>query len=129
MAKLLFCRKIKTKRKKMQLEITEDVLISQLGYSKNEHTIIQAKNIMQNTKNFSKFAKHIISLNDNLKHINAFVAFSNSQNYLKIKCDSCNNSPEILEEFSQTTKNFSNKYNVNIKKLPNKEVYYIIGTN
>jgi hypothetical protein len=113
----------------MQLEITEDVLISQLGYSKNEHTITQAKNIIKNTKNFSKFAKHIIGLNDNLKHINAFVAFSNSHNYLKIKCDSCNNSPEILKEFNQTAEHFGNKYNLNIKKLPNKEVYYIIGTN
>ena len=110
----------------MHLKITPEVLISQLGYSRNEQTQKQVEAIIANTKGFDKFAKHIISLNDALKHMNAFVALSNSENYLKIKCGN-EDATEILKEFHLTVTHFSNKYNVQLKKLPNKEVYYIVG--
>lgn len=111
----------------MHLEVTPEVLISQLGYSRNEHTTQQAEEIIANTNNFDKFSKHIISLNDTLKHMNAFVALSNSTKYLKIKCGN-EDATEILKEFHNAVSHFSDKYNVIVEKLPNKEVYYIIGT-
>jgi hypothetical protein len=110
----------------MHLEVTPEVLISQLGYSRNEQTQKQVENIIANTNGFDKFAKHIISLNDALKKMNAFVALSNSEKYLKIKCGNAD-ATEILKEFHNEVEHFSNKYNVEVKKLPNKEVYYIIG--
>ncbi len=110
----------------MHLEITPEVLITQLGYSRNEQTQKQVKDIIENTKGFEKFAKHIISLNDNLKHMNAFIAMSNSEKYLKIKCGNTD-ATEILKEFHSEVEHFSKKYNVKMKKLDNKEVYYIIG--
>ncbi len=110
----------------MHLEITPEVLISQLGYSHNEQTQKQVEAIIENTNNFSKFSKHIISFNDSLKHMNAFIALSNSENYLKIKCGN-SDATEILKEFHEAVKHFSDKYHVEIKKLDNKEVYYIIG--
>ncbi len=110
----------------MHLEVTPEVLISQLGYSRNEQTQKQVKDIIANTKGFKKFAKHIISLNDSLKHMNAFVALSNSEKYLKIKCGN-EDASEIVKEFNLAVEHFSEKYNVEIKKLSNKEVYYIIG--
>ena len=110
----------------MQLEVTPEVLISQLGYSKNEHTLKQAQDIIENTKGFNKFAKHIISLNDTLKHMNAFVALSNSERYLKIKCGN-EDAQEIVKEFHEAVEHFSNKYNVEVKKLDKKQVYYILG--
>ncbi len=112
----------------MHLEITPEVLISQLGYTNNEYTIKQATDIINNTKDFDKFSKHIISLNDSLKHMNAFVALSNSNNYLKIKCGN-EDATEIVKEFHEAVKHFSDKYNVEIKKVDNKEVYYIVGKN
>jgi uncharacterized radical SAM superfamily Fe-S cluster-containing enzyme len=126
MVKLLYYKIKKKRNLKMHLEVTPEVLISQLGYSRNEQTQKQAEAIIANTKGFEKFAKHIISLNDALKHMNAFVALSNSENYLKIKCGNAD-ATEILKEFHTTVKHFSDKYNVDIKKLENKEVYYIIG--
>ena len=111
----------------MHLEVSPEVLISQLGYSKSDSSLKQAKEVMSQTKDFNKFSKHIISLNDNLKKMNAYVALSNSKKYLKIKCDE-NDAAEILEEFHETVNNWANKYNVNLKKLDNKEVYYILGT-
>ena len=112
----------------MHLDITPEVLISQLGYTNNEHTIKQANDIINNTKDFDKFAKHIISLNDSLKHMNAFVALSNSHNYLKIKCGN-EDATEIVKEFHEAVNHFSDKYNVEIQKVDNKEVYYIVGKN
>jgi hypothetical protein len=59
--------------------------------------------------------------------MNGFVALSNSDAYFKIKCDSVNDSDEIIKEFTQEVKHWSNKYNVELKKVGNKNVYYIIG--
>ncbi len=112
----------------MHLEVTPEVIISQLGYSRNEQTQTQITKIIENTKGFHKFAKHIISLNDTLKHMNAFVALSNSSNHFKIKCGN-EDATEILKEFHNEVEHFSKKYHIQLEKLPNKEVYYIIGTN
>lgn len=112
----------------MQLEISPEVLLSQLGYAKNESAMKQAEQVINMTKNFNKFSKHIISLNDNLKKMNAYVALSNSSDYLKIKCDE-NDANEILDEFHNEISHWSSKYNVNLEKLDNKHVYYILGVN
>ena len=109
----------------MHLEITPEVIMTQLGYSRSETTILQIKNIIENTNNFNKFAKHIISLNDSLKHINSYVALSNSHHYFKIKCDS--QDQEVIDEFKEIIEHFSIKYNVKLQKVANKEVYYILG--
>jgi oligoendopeptidase F len=109
----------------MHLDVTAEVIVSQLDYTKNEHTIEQAQKIIDNTNGFEKFAKHIISLNDQLKHMGGYVAMSNSHNYFKIKVE--NHSPEILKEFLELKDHWSHKYNVKLQKVENKEVYYILG--
>jgi len=109
----------------MHLEVTAEVIISQLDYTKNEHTLQQAQETINNTKGFDKFAKHIISLNDQLKHMGGYVAMSNSHNYFKIKIE--NYSDEILQEFTVFISHWSQKYNVLLQKVEGKEVYYIIG--
>lgn len=111
----------------MNLDISPEVLLSQLGYSKSDSSLKQAELIMGKTKNFDKFSKHIISLNDHLKKMNAYVGLSNSTEYLKIKCDE-NDADEILEEFHEEVAHWANKYNVKLEKLNDKEVYYILGT-
>lgn len=110
----------------MHLDVTSEVLLSQLGYTKNDSTLAQTDAIISNTKGFERFAKHIISLNDNLKHMNAYVALSNSNNYLKIKCDD-HDAPEILEEFHNEVAHWKEKYHVTLQKVEGKEVYYILG--
>ena len=111
----------------MQIDVTPEVVLSQLGIAKSDAAFTQVEKAINNTKNFNKFSKHIIHLNDELKHMNAYVALSNSENYFKIKCDQVE-SPEILEEFHTTVEKFSNKYNVHMQQVPNKEVFYILGT-
>ena len=78
----------------MQLDVSAEVILSQLGYSKNDASLQQAEKIINSTSNFDKFSKHIFTLNDHLKKMNAYVALSNKSDYLKIKCDE-NDSNEI----------------------------------
>ena len=110
----------------MNLEITTDMLLSQLKYTINNSSIKQINDAINNTKNFDKFSKHLISLNDNLKHLNAYVALSNHCSKFKIKSDNLDND-SLLEEFHKLVKKWSNKYKVSLETIPNKEVYYIIG--
>ncbi|WP_419769287.1 MAG: hypothetical protein ACNI3C_07960 [Candidatus Marinarcus sp.] len=110
----------------MQLDVSAEVLLSQLGYTKTDSSLLQAQKMIDNTKNFEKFSKHIISLHDHIKKMNAYVALSNTSDYCKIKCDE-NDAPEILEEFHQEIAHWSNKYNVDVEQLDNRPVYYILG--
>ena len=111
----------------MQLEVSAEVILSQLGYSKSEASLNQAEKMMESTTNFDKFAKHIFTLNDHLKKMNAYVGLSNKTNHLKIKCDE-NDSNEILEEFHQEVSHWAEKYNIKLERLDNKHIYYILGT-
>jgi hypothetical protein len=112
----------------MHLDITPEVIISQLGLGSNESTMVQTITTINNTKDFDKFSKHIISLNDNLKHMHAYIALSNSESYFKIKCDNTD-SKEILKEFIDELNHWSSKYDVKLQKVENKDVYYILGKN
>lgn len=111
----------------MQIEMSPEVVLSQLGYSKSDSALKQAEIMIQNTENFEKFAKHIISLNDHLKKINAYVGFSNKTEFLKIKCDE-NDASEILEEFHKEVLHWADKYHVKLQRLDAKPIYYILGT-
>ena len=111
----------------MHLDITPEVLVSQLNIGKTNSSLDQVTKAIENTKEFNKFSKHIISLNDKLKHMNGFLALSNSVPHFKIKCDAANDSQEIIQEFTDEVKHWANKYNVELQKVDNKDVYYIIG--
>ena len=111
----------------MQLEVSAEVILSQLGYSKSEASLKQAEKIIEETTNFNKFAKHIFTLNDHLKKMNAYVGLSNKLHHLKIKCDE-NDSTEILQEFHDEVSHWADKYNVKLEKSSKKHLYYILGT-
>lgn len=111
----------------MQIDVSAEVILSQLGYSKSDSSLQQAEKMISNTVNFDKFSKHIFSLNDHLKKMNAYVALSNKSDYLKIKCEE-NDSDEILKEFHDEVSHWAGKYNVKLQKIDNKPIYYIVGT-
>ncbi len=110
----------------MQLEMSPEVVLSQLGYAKSDSSLKRAETMISKTTNFDKFAKHIISLNDHLKKMNAYVGLSNKTDYLKIKCDE-NDAAEILEEFHEEVRHWSTKYHVQLEQNGNKPIYYILG--
>ena len=113
----------------MNLEITPEVIASQLEVGKTESSLKQIIANIENTKNFNSFSKHIISLNDKLKKMNAYVGLSNKESYFKIKCDEQELEEGIEKEFLDEVKHWSEKYHVELKQLDNKNIFYIIGKN
>jgi len=112
----------------MRLELSPEALLVQLGYNKTEQTLKQINDIIENTKNFEKFSQHIPSFNDALAVDKGYIAMSNSQNYLKIKCNE-DISAENLSAFSTLVKHWVEKYKLELKQVENKNTYYIIGQN
>ncbi len=106
------------------MKYTVEAMLTQLGYTINESVMSQMENIIKNTKNFLDIQKHIVQLNDALKPFQAYVAMSNSNNYLKIKNESSN---ESLKEVDDMINKWANKYKIGLKKVEGKETYYIIG--
>jgi len=102
-----------------------EAILTQLGYVPNDALKKQLKDIQESTPGYAKIEKHIMDLNEHLKVNNAYVALSNTTNHLKIKVDSP--TAALAEEAHEKIKHFSEKYKVEVEKLPNKETYYIIG--
>jgi len=109
----------------MSIEITPETLLIQLEYPVKDATLAQLDRIIKNTPGFDKFAKHLISLNDEVKKFAGIVALSNSKDYLKVKSDS--DKPEEIEAFNDIVKHWSQKYKVEVQKVENKNTYYILG--
>jgi hypothetical protein len=105
------------------MKIAEIGLLKQLGY--NESNLKELEIVKKHTPNFEKVKNHLVSLNDKLKHVNGFIAFSNSVPHLKIKIE---NSGELLEEAKDIVKKWADKYNVILEKVK-ENVFYIKGVN
>ena len=104
-----------------------DAMLTQLGYKPNSALLSQLERIEQNTSGYEKIQKHIMDLHDAPKVDGSFVALSNSQDYFKIKVEAV--SAELAEEAHEKIAHFSNKFKVKVRKLENKETYYIEGFN
>jgi len=110
----------------MHLELTPEAILAQLGYTKTEQTLNQINAIIANTEGFEKFSQHIPSFNDALAVEKGFIAMSNSEDHLKIKCHEDVNA-DNLSAFKELVKHWANKYKLELKKVDNKNTYYIIG--
>jgi hypothetical protein len=110
----------------MHLELTPEALLAQLGYTKNEQTLKQMNNIIKNTKGFDIFSQHLPSFNDALAVEKGFIAMSNSEDHLKIKCEE-DISADNLSAFTELVKHWAEKYKLVLKQVANKNTYYIIG--
>ena len=112
----------------MHLELTPEALLTQLGYTKTEQTLKQMNAIIENTTNFAKFAPHIPSFKDALAIEKGFIGMSNSDNYLKIKCEADINA-DNLSAFNALVNHWAEKYKLNLKKIEGKNTYYLLGQN
>lgn len=110
----------------MDINLTPEALLSQLGYTKTEPSIRQMKKTISNTNGFNKFSKHMLSLHDQLAHLKGFIALSNSKDVFKIK-RSEEVSKEIDEEFTNLVEGWAKRYKVELQKVAKKPTYYIIG--
>ncbi len=110
----------------MHLDLTPEALLVQLGYTRNEQTLQQMNNIIANTKDFDKFSQHLPSFNDALAIEKGFIAMSNSEDHLKIKCDEDSNA-DNLSAFTELVKHWAEKYKLQLQKVEGKNTYYILG--
>ena len=105
--------------------VTAEALALQLNLGKTSAIFADVQKRMDNTKGFNDFAKHILTLNDSLQPIQAYVGLSNNSNYFKIKC--IHSSETIQKTFQKIVYDFGEKYKINFEKIPEKNVYYMIG--
>ncbi len=110
----------------MHLELTSEALLAQLGYIKTEHTLRQVNDIIENTIGFEKFSQHLPALNDALAVEKGFIAMSNSEKYLKIKCNE-DSSADNLSAFTTLVCSWADKYKLKLEQVSGKNTYYIIG--
>ena len=110
----------------MDINLTPEALLSQLGYTKTEPSIKQMEQTINNTNGFNKFSKHILALHDQLAPLKGFIALSNSKDVFKIK-HSSDVSTEIKEEFKNLVEGWAKKYKIELEKVAKKPTYYIIG--
>ena len=101
--------------------ISDEALLTSLGYKEN--MLEELAKIKANTANFEKVIKHVVGLNDNLKSLDALVAFSNSVNYIKFKSHSQND--ELIKAFHKEIRKWADKYKADIERVGDKDTYYL----
>jgi hypothetical protein len=103
--------------------ISNEALLTSLGY--RESMLSQLEAIEKNTPNFDKVIKHLVALNDHLKHVDALVALSSTNDYIKIKSHSANEA--LIQEFHEETQKWAQKYKADIEQVEGKNTYYLKG--
>ncbi|MCV6608783.1 MAG: hypothetical protein OIF32_11255 [Campylobacterales bacterium] len=112
----------------MNIDLNCENLLNLMELQKTNKNIAQVDKVINNTKDFEKIAKHVVSLNDYLHHHHGFVSLSSSHNYLKIKCDNDKQDETISKEFHEKVRAWGEKYKVELERVDGKEVYYILGS-
>jgi hypothetical protein len=106
------------------MEITKEAFLTQLGYSVTDSLLNQLEKVRSNPAKFDQISRHIITLNDNLKHYDSFIALSNSHDFLKVKNQS---NDRLKDEVNEIINNWAKKYKIELEKVQGKETFYIKG--
>jgi len=106
------------------MKLTNDALLTQLGYNVTDNTLKDLEIIEKNTAGFENIRNHIVALNDHLKVLDGYIAMSNTNPYLKIKLISTKK--EEIEAGLEEIHKWAKKYKVELKKV-NDKTFYIIG--
>ena len=107
------------------MHLSKEAILIQLGFKETETTLKELDNIIKTTNEFYKISKHIIDLNEQLKHYSSFISMSSSYEYFKIK--NMKESLDDIDEVNSIILKWANKYKVELKKVDNKETFYILG--
>ncbi|NLC27245.1 MAG: hypothetical protein GX780_00530 [Campylobacteraceae bacterium] len=105
--------------------MTNEAILTQLGYTVNSGALAQLEYAISNTPGFEHINKNLITLHDHLQPYLSFVALSSSKPYFKIK--NMATEPKAKEEVKAVIQKWSEKFKVNIEKVDGKETYYVTG--
>jgi len=103
----------------------KDAILKQFDYTVTQSALAQLQKVMDNTNNFDYVEKHLLTLHDQLKAKLSYVALSSNKDFFKIKNDAVEDS--IAKDVNTMILNWSDKYKIDIEKVPNKETYYVLG--
>ena len=101
--------------------LSDDALLTQLGYQPNEALKKKLESVIKNTKGFENIKPHLLALHDNIKIYDGLVALSSSHDFFKIKNE---NYSKVADEYIHK---WANKYKVSLQKIEGKNTYYILG--
>jgi hypothetical protein len=105
--------------------MTNDAILKQFGYTATQSAMAQLEKVKNNTNGFDYVEKHLITLHDQLQSHLSYVALSSSKDYFKIKNEALE--PAIVKDVNEMILKWSQKYKIEIEKVPNKETYYVLG--
>ena len=105
--------------------MSEEGILLALGYTSSEAVITQLRGILSKCDFTDTELEHIVTLNDKLKIYDAYIAMSNTNPYFKIKNEAA--TKERKEAVVDMIKTWSDKFNIALEKVPNKDTYYILG--
>jgi len=103
-----------------------EALLTQLGYNTNGGSKEKIKKVIKNTRGFNSIQRRIVNLSNMLKPYKSHITLSNSEDFFKIKSDAISSMLHI-EEAKNIIHKWAEKYNVELKKVDQKDVYYIVG--
>lgn len=105
--------------------MNEEKILLALGYSVNDGTINKLRNILSKSDLNESEIDKILALNEKIDMYDSNVMMSNSHDYFKIKIQSSD--PKEIEAANEIINAWAKKHKILIKKLENKETYYIIS--
>jgi hypothetical protein len=105
--------------------MTNDAILKQLDYTVTQSALAQVEKVKGNTHGFDYVEKHLITLHDQLKAHLSYVALSSTKDFFKIKNDA--KGEEMIAEVNEMIIHWSEKFKIEIEKVPGKDTYYILG--
>jgi hypothetical protein len=101
-------------------------VLHDIQYQVNEVNKSMINNVLKNSKNDIQYVwSKMKVLIDSLAHVKGYVALANSQNAIKIAYDRNVVSEEIAREFSEITRNWADKYKIELDYDWEKDYFYI----
>ena len=107
--------------------LSNEAILVQLDYTVNESALAQLEKAKENTNNFDYVEKHLLTLHDQLKSHLSYVALSSNKDYFKIKNEA--KGDEMVAEVDEMIQKWSQKYKIDLEKVPGKNTYYVLGYN
>ncbi|MCK9257229.1 MAG: hypothetical protein M0P02_04060 [Sulfurospirillaceae bacterium] len=104
--------------------MTNDAILTQLGYSVNAGAMAQLNYAISNTPGFESISKHIINLHLHLKPYLSFVALSSTKPFFKVKNMAAQE--DSIEEVDGIILKWAEKFKIGVEKV-NPKTYYIVG--
>ncbi len=102
-------------------KISHEALLTQLGFRPNKQILNDLRRVLKSLSSSQDIIKHLVVLNDKIKHYGSSITLSSTTNYFKIKI------PNPSQELQSEIDRWADKYKVKLIKTTDSNNYYIAG--